>query len=35
LLWQIRSMPPVSSGFLDTLDGLTAVVSKTLLVPVP
>lgn len=35
LLWHIRSMPPVSCGFLDTLDGLTAVVSKTLLVPVP
>ena len=35
LLWQIRALPPVYAGFLDTLDGLTAVVSKTLLVPVP
>jgi Family of unknown function (DUF5995) len=35
LLWQIRSVPPVYSAFLDTLDGFTAVVGKTLLVPVP
>jgi len=35
LLWNIRALPAVSAGFLDTLDGLTAVVSKTLLVPVP
>jgi hypothetical protein len=35
LLWQIRSLPPVSSAFLDTLDGFTALVGKTLLVPVP
>jgi hypothetical protein len=35
LLWQIQSMLPVSTAFLDTLDGFTTVVSKTLLVPVP
>jgi hypothetical protein len=35
LLWHIRSLPPLSSAFMDTLDGLTAVVGKTLLVPVP
>lgn len=34
LLWQIRSLPPVASAFLDTLDGFTALVGKTLLVPV-
>jgi hypothetical protein len=35
LLWNIRSLQPVSSAFLDTLDGFTALVGKTLLVPVP
>jgi len=35
LLWHIRALPSVYSAFLDTLDGFTAVVSKTLLVPVP
>ena len=35
LLWNTRALPTVSGAFLDTLDGLTAVVSKTLLVPVP
>jgi hypothetical protein len=35
LLWQIRALPSVCSAFLDTLDGFTTVVSKTLLVPVP
>lgn len=35
LLWQVRSQPPVSLAFLDTLDGFTTVVGKTLLVPVP
>jgi hypothetical protein len=35
LLWHIRSLPRVSSAFLDTLDGFTAVLGKTLLVPVP
>ena len=35
VLWQIRTFPPLYSAFLDTLGGFTAVVSKTLLVPVP
>jgi hypothetical protein len=35
LLWHIADAPAISSTFLDTLDGLTAVAGKTLLVPVP
>ena len=35
VLWHIGDAPLVSAPFLDTLDGLTAVASKTLLVPVP
>jgi hypothetical protein len=35
LLWHIRTLPPIYSAFLDTLDGLTTVVSKALMVPVP
>ena len=35
LLWHLRDLRPLSSNFLDTLDGLTTVVSKALLVPVP
>jgi hypothetical protein len=35
VLWHIRALPPVCSAFLDTLDGFTTVVSKTLLVPAP
>ncbi len=35
LLWHLRAVPPLSSNFMDTLDGLTTVASKTLLVPVP
>jgi hypothetical protein len=35
LLWHIRTLPPIYSAFLDTLDGLTTVVSKALTVPVP
>jgi hypothetical protein len=35
LLWHIRTLPPVYSAFLDTLDGLTTVVGKALTVPVP
>jgi len=35
LVWHIRALPPVYSSFLETLDGFTAVVGKTLLVPVP
>jgi hypothetical protein len=35
LLWHLANAPQVSAAFLDTLDGLTAVASKTLLVPAP
>lgn len=35
LLWHLRDLPPLSSNFLDTLDGLTTVAGKALLVPVP
>jgi hypothetical protein len=35
LLWYLRDSPPLSSNFLDTLDGLTTVAGKALLVPVP
>ena len=35
LLWRLADEPLVSGKFLDTLDGLTTVASKTLLVPVP
>jgi hypothetical protein len=35
LLWRLVDAPLVSAKFLGTLDGLTAVASKTLLVPVP
>jgi hypothetical protein len=35
LLWHLTDVPLISSAFLDTLDGLTALASKTLLVPVP
>jgi hypothetical protein len=35
LLWHLRGSPPLSSNFLNTLDGLTTVASKALLVPVP
>ncbi len=34
-LWQLRALPLLASGLMDTLDGLTTVISKTLLVPVP
>ena len=35
LLWHLDSdVPPLAAAFLDTLDGLTALASKTLLVPV-
>lgn len=34
LLWSLAGAPLVSATFLDTLDGLTAVAGKTLLVPV-
>jgi hypothetical protein len=35
LLWHLRDAPPLSSAFMDTLDGLTTVAGKALLVPVP
>jgi hypothetical protein len=35
VLWHLQGSPPLASGFIDSLDGLTAVVSKALLVPVP
>jgi hypothetical protein len=36
LLWHLAAdAPPLASTLLDTLDGLTALASKTLLVPVP
>jgi hypothetical protein len=35
LLWHLQNSPPLSSNFLDTLDGLTTVAGKALLVPVP
>src|ERR1039458_2352623 len=28
LLWHLADVPPISSAFLDTLDGLTALASK-------
>jgi hypothetical protein len=34
-LWNLRLFSPAKASFLDALDGLTTVVSKTLLVPVP
>lgn len=34
-LWQLRGLPLLASGLMDTLDGLTTVISRTLLVPVP
>lgn len=34
-LWQLRTSSLLTDTFLDTLDGLTTVIGKTLLVPVP
>ena len=34
-LWQLRAMPPLTQSFMDMLDGLTTVIGKALLVPVP
>ena len=34
-LWQFRAIPAFAASFLDTLDGLTTVIGKALLVPVP
>jgi hypothetical protein len=35
VLWHLREAPPLDSTFMDTLDGLTTVANKALLVPVP
>jgi hypothetical protein len=35
LLWRLRDVPQLAAGFMDTLDGLTTVAGKALLVPVP
>jgi hypothetical protein len=35
LLWHLRDAPPLSANFMDSLDGLTTVAGKALLVPVP
>jgi len=35
LLWHLSAEPLLSKSFLDTLDGLTTVIGKTLLVPIP
>ena len=34
LLWHLQTVPPLSFNFMDTLDGLTTVAGKALLVPV-
>ena len=34
-LWLLRTAPSLSGAFLSTVDGFTAVIGKTLLVPVP
>ena len=34
LIWHLRAVPPLSSAFMDTLDGLTTVAGKALMVPV-
>lgn len=33
LLWHLQGVPPLSSSFMDTLDGLTTFAGKALLVP--
>ena len=35
LLWHLQETPPLAAGLMDTLDGLTTVAGKALLVPVP
>ncbi len=35
LLWELRNLPLARSAMLDGLDGMTTVIGKTLLVPVP
>jgi hypothetical protein len=34
-LWRLRAFPLLASSFMDVLDGLTTVIGKALLVPVP
>ena len=34
-LWQMRGLPEIAAGYLDSLDGLTTFGNKALLVPVP
>ncbi|HEY9139499.1 MAG TPA: DUF5995 family protein [Bryobacteraceae bacterium] len=34
-LWYLRTVPLLTASFMDTLDGLTTVIGKALLVPVP
>jgi len=34
LLWHLADTPLLADGFMDTLDGMTALASKTLLVAV-
>jgi hypothetical protein len=35
ILWHLADAPPISAAFIQTLDGLTELASRTLLVPVP
>lgn len=35
LLWEFRELPLAASALLDGLEGMTTVIGKTLLVPVP
>jgi Family of unknown function (DUF5995) len=35
ILWYLRAAPALASSFMDSLDGLTSVAGKALLVPVP
>lgn len=35
ILWNLSALPPLAQAFEDTLDGLTTVAGKALLVPVP
>jgi hypothetical protein len=34
-LWELRKIPELEASFMDMLDGLTTVIGKTLMVPVP
>jgi hypothetical protein len=35
ILWHLRDQPVLSASFLDSLDGLTSLAGKTLMIPVP